>query len=129
MAGSFLLDTVIVIALFNQEGAVVRQLAEADAAFVSVITIGELYFGALRSSRTQENLGRIDRLVERTRTVECDAQVARLYGEIRQRLAERGTPIPTNDMWIAATARRWGLALATRDDHFDHVEDLTVVHW
>jgi tRNA(fMet)-specific endonuclease VapC len=129
MAGSFLLDTVIVIAAFNQEAAVVAGLADADAVFVSVVTIGELDFGARRSRRPQENIARIDRLVERTRVLECDVQVARHYGEIRHRLAEKGTPIPTNDMWIAATARRWGLTLATRDDHFVYVEDLAVVRW
>jgi tRNA(fMet)-specific endonuclease VapC len=129
MAGSVLLDTVIVIAAFGEEAGIAARMADADAVFVSAVTIGELDFGARRSRRTQDNMARIDRLVARTRVLECDAQVARLYGEIKHRLAEKGTPNPTNDMWIAATARRWRLDLATRDDHFDHVQDLSVVRW
>ena len=129
MAGDFLLDTVIMIALFNEEEAVFIRLASADAAFASVITIGELYFGARRSRRTRDNTERIDRFVERTEVLDCDAQVARLYGAIKNRLREKGTPIPDNDIWIAATAQRWDLRLATRDDHFGHVDDLLVERW
>ncbi|MEO1367025.1 MAG: PIN domain-containing protein [Acidobacteriota bacterium] len=44
-------------------------------------------------------------------------------------MRQRGRPIPENDMWIAASALQHNLALATRDSHFQTVEDLSVVRW
>ena len=51
------------------------------------------------------------------------------YGELKQRLALAGTPIPENDLWIAAVALEHGLPVATCDDHFNRVPGLTVLDW
>lgn len=63
MSGKYLLDTNIIIALFADEAAVKSNLARANEVFISSIAIGELYYGARRSSRSNENLERIDELV------------------------------------------------------------------
>ncbi len=59
----------------------------------------------------------------------CDEETARFYGVVKHSLLRKGRPIPENDMWIAASAWQHGLTVATRDGHFDFVDDLSVEHW
>ncbi len=59
----------------------------------------------------------------------CDEGVARFYSEVKDDLRRKGRPVPENDVWIAATALRHDLALATRDSHFEHVDKLRVERW
>jgi tRNA(fMet)-specific endonuclease VapC len=61
--------------------------------------------------------------------VPCDLEVAREYGRLKQRLKERGRPMPENDIWIAAAATHHGMVLVTRDRHFQEVEDLAIADW
>jgi tRNA(fMet)-specific endonuclease VapC len=63
MTGRYLLDTNIVIALFADEMTVKDKLAEAENVFVSCIAVGELYFGAQKSTRAKENVARIAEFV------------------------------------------------------------------
>ena len=62
MNGSVLLDTNILIAFFAQDLAVLQNLQAADAFFIPSIVLGELYFGAMKSSQQTDNLKRIDDL-------------------------------------------------------------------
>jgi tRNA(fMet)-specific endonuclease VapC len=59
----------------------------------------------------------------------CDLSVAQEYGRIKSMLKARGTPLPENDIWIAAIAARHGLIVVTRDRHFHEIEELSVVSW
>jgi len=129
MHGSFLLDTNIIIALFASDAAVKTRLAEADEVFVSSIAIGELYFGAWRSARTQDNLARVDDFATNNVVLACDTETARRYGEIKERLRARGRPIPENDIWMAAITLQHDLILVTRDAHFEAVEGLRLAAW
>jgi tRNA(fMet)-specific endonuclease VapC len=54
---------------------------------------------------------------------------AECYGQIRADLAKAGTPIPENDIWIAALAREQGMLLVTRDAHFQRISGLNIVNW
>lgn len=54
----------------------------------------------------------------------CDAETARQYGEVKNRLRLKGRPLPENDIWIAALALQYDLILVTRDGHFQEVENL-----
>jgi len=58
-----------------------------------------------------------------------DNPPTRHYAEIRLQLASAGTPIPMNDLWIAAIARQHKLPILSRDTHFDHVSGLTRIGW
>ncbi|ARA93624.1 VapC toxin family PIN domain ribonuclease [Rhodothermaceae bacterium RA] len=129
MNGRLLLDTNIVIALFAGEAAVVEPLMAAHEVFIPSIVLGELYYGAHRSTRVSENLDRITRFAAASQILPCDADTARWYGQIKQRLRARGRPIPENDLWIAALTRQHNLTLITRDRHFSDVDDLPVVAW
>ena len=129
MSGKSLLDTNIVIALFAQDRAVAEKLAEAEEVFIPSIVLGELHFGARNSSRVEENIARLDAFVESSAILRCDGATARHYGQVKHRLKVAGTPIPENDIWIAAVAMQFGLALVTRDDHFSAVEALQLELW
>ena len=129
MSGRFLLDTNIIIAIFRGETSIQAQLAGAEEVFVPSIVLGELYFGAHKSRRIEENTARIDDLAASSAVLTCDADTAREYGFIKAGLREKGKPIPENDIWIAAIARQHHLALVTRDEHFGEVDDLEQEIW
>jgi tRNA(fMet)-specific endonuclease VapC len=129
MSGDFLLDTNIAIAFLENETAVVRQVGEADRVFLATAVVGELSYGAQKSGRPQENLARVEALVHRLPVLVCDVEVAWRYGEIKKLLRDKGRPIPENDIWIAATALKHDLTLATRDVHFGEVTGLKTAAW
>ena len=60
MSGNFLLDTNIVVALFAEDSSVQQSLLKAEQVFVPSIVLGELYYGAQKSSRTEENIACVD---------------------------------------------------------------------
>jgi len=129
MNGRFLIDTNIVIALFAGETTVQERLASGVEVFVPSIVLGELYYGALKSTRVEANLARLDEFARSSAVLVCDTETARHYGQIKSKLRERGRPIPENDIWIAAVAMQHGFIVATRDGHFDEVEGLLVEKW
>ena len=129
MTGSPLLDTNIVIAVFDQEPRVVEALNQADDLLIPCIAVGELYWGAYKSTRTEENVARIENFIEGVAILPCDAETGRLYGLIKNQLRIKGRLIPENDIWIAALARQHGMTLITRDIHFQEVDNLSIEVW
>lgn len=129
MSGRYLLDTNIVIGLFANEPAVVQHLEDADEVLIPSIVMGELYYGAHKSSRVKENIAQLDDFASSTVVLGCDTQVARRYGEVKERLRQKGQPIPENDVWIAAIALQHDVTLITRDVHFSEVEGLKIEAW
>ncbi len=129
MNGRFLLDTNIAIALFANETEIRDNLSEAEEIFVPCFVIGELYFGARKSSHVTDNLLRVDEFAASSVVLSCDTETARNYGEIKNALRIKGRPIPENDIWIGAIALQSDLVLVTRDVHFDEIENLKVIHW
>jgi tRNA(fMet)-specific endonuclease VapC len=129
MAGRFLLDTNIVIALFAQEASVLQQLAQAQEVFLPSIVLGELYYGSYKSAQVAANVKRVDELAGRSSVLVCDAETAQHYGQVKSLLRAKGRPLPENDIWVAAVALQHGLTLATRDAHFHEVFSLNIVQW
>ncbi|NJM99728.1 MAG: type II toxin-antitoxin system VapC family toxin [Phormidesmis sp. RL_2_1] len=129
MSGRFLLDTNIVIALFADEAIVKDNLAQASEVFIPSIVVGELCYGARKSGRVEVNLARVDELVAGSTILVCDAETARQYGEVKNKLRLKGRPLPENDVWIAALALQHDLILVTRDAHFQEVESLKTAAW
>jgi len=127
--GRFLLDTNIVIALLQGEDAVLSHLDQAAEVFVSIVTLGELFFGAAKSGRPSENTASVERFAAESAIVFGDLDIAREYGRLKHRLKEIGRPLPENDVWIAATARCHQMVLVTRDRHFVQVENLRTADW
>jgi tRNA(fMet)-specific endonuclease VapC len=129
MSGRYLLDTNIVVAMFGEVQAVEAHVSQADAVYVPVAVLAELYFGAYKSGRVQKNVQRVDKLVATSNVLDCDVETARQFGIIKNQLRARGRPIPDNDIWIAATALQHDLTLATRDSHFNEVTGLNYEAW
>jgi len=108
MTGRYLLDTNIIIALFADEEIVKDNLAQASEVFIPSIVIGELYYGARKSRRVEKNLARVDELVAGSTVLMCDAETARQYGEVKNKLRLKGRPLPENDVWITALTLQLG---------------------
>jgi len=129
VSGKVLLDTNIIISLFAEEKSVLDSLNKAEGVFVPSIVIGELNFGARKSTRVQENLERINIFVASNVILSCDAVTAFYYGRVKEELRKKGKPIPENDIWVAAIALQHDLTLITRDEHFKEVAELTIESW
>jgi tRNA(fMet)-specific endonuclease VapC len=129
MSGEFLLDTNLVIALFAGESSVQRHFSRDPRLFLPTIVVGELWYGALRSARKDENLRRVTDMASSVAVLSCDVETARHYGEVKDRLRQKGRPIPENDLWIAAVALQYNLILVSRDAHFDEIEGLNRQTW
>lgn len=128
-SGRFLLDTNIIILILNRDKSIRKSLAEAREVLIPIISVGELLFGAAKSTRQKENLQVVQTFALHSSVLICDFAVAQEYGEIKNSLKSLGKPIPENDIWIASIARRWNLTLVTRDQHFQVVPGLHVEAW
>ena len=92
-----------------------------------VQVVGEARFGALNSNRPQANLKQLDEFVARCRVLAADAITAMVYADIRFALKNAGTPIPENDIWIAAICVQHEMTLATADKHFLSVKGISLI--
>lgn len=92
MSGRFFVDTNIAIAFLEGESAVRQKFAEAREIFVSSTVLGELYYGAYRSARTEANLTRIEDFMNSVAILTCDAETAKYYGQIKDSLRKKDDP-------------------------------------
>jgi tRNA(fMet)-specific endonuclease VapC len=129
MSGRFLLDTNIVIGMLRGDARIERRLTPATPVVVASVVLGELFFGALKSSRVDDNLRRVKELMSIVSVVGQDANTAYEYGLLKDELRQQGTPIPENDLWLAAVARQHDLTLVSRDHHFEGISRLVLTVW
>ena len=97
--------------------------------YLPSIVIGELYYGAFNSGKKEENIQKIDQLIKESLILACDDTTAKHYGKIKSQLKVKGTPIPENDIWIAALAFQYSLTLISRDTHFSFIDGLKTQRW
>jgi tRNA(fMet)-specific endonuclease VapC len=126
---SVLLDSSVIVRHFRNAEAVSDKLAAFEELHVPQTALGELYYGAFKSARFEENLEKIEQFLVAVYVLGADNETALQYGKIAAQLARDGTPIPQNDIWIAAVAVQCGVPLATTDEHFRRVEGLNVLFW
>ena len=113
----------------EKENGVLEMLEKADIIFVPAIVVGELFAGFRIGKRYAYN-NRVfaDFLSEvNVEVVDVTYDIAQRYGEIVAQLKKNGTPIPTNDIWVAATVLETGSRLITYDKHFKNVPGLYIV--
>jgi tRNA(fMet)-specific endonuclease VapC len=103
--------------------SVVAALESAEEIIVPAAVLGELYAGFRLGTRESENVRELHQFLERpgVKIRPMDHGVARRYGDLVATLKRLGTPIPTNDVWIAAVAIEQNGELLTRDEHFKTV--------
>ena len=127
--GARLLDSSVVIRHFRHGGAITDKLESLTGLYLPSIALGELHSGAQRSARPAKNLAQIEAFLPGVTVLSADEETAEHYGVISAHLAAQGTPVPQNDMWIAATALQCGLTLATCDAHFVRIPGLIWEMW
>ncbi len=133
MEPRFLLDTNICIYIRQERPEPVlrrfRRLRPGEAA-LSVITYGELIFGAAKSLQREAALERLHELVHWLPALPLPESAAEAYGAIRAELAAKGEMIGNNDLWIAAHAIAAGLTLVTNNEkEFRRVRGLKLQNW
>jgi tRNA(fMet)-specific endonuclease VapC len=127
-SGKLLLDSSIVIAHFRQDDEVSLKLLDATALYLGAVALGELEYGARKSANPDRKLAQLRAFLPWVTILPVSEQTAEHYGQIQVQLALAGTPIPQNDVWIAALAQEHGLPIVIRDAHFAHVSGLTVLN-
>jgi tRNA(fMet)-specific endonuclease VapC len=120
------LDTSAYSRLRGGDEGVVDWLAAAAVVFVPAVVLGELQAGFFLGGRRRENEETLRSFLGEPFVELCniDADVSRRYGEIFAALRRAGTPIPTNDIWIAAVTLVTGGHLLTFDEDFARVGGL-----
>jgi tRNA(fMet)-specific endonuclease VapC len=127
----YLLDANAVIALLNDTTSPIarriRRYAPRDFG-VSAVVIHELYYGAFKSQRVDQNVARVDAL--QFSVLEFDEEDARQAGQIRAHLTSKGTPIGPYDVLIAGQAKARELTLVTHNTtEFQRVPGLKIEDW
>jgi len=118
-----ILDTNAYTNLFRGDKTVLEALGLADRVFMSVFVLGELYAGFKGGDREAKNREQLDDFLRRptVRILTATQETADIFGTIKDRIKKAGTPIPINDVWIAAHATESGSHLLTYDTHFSDI--------
>ena len=121
-----LLDTNAYVALKRGNESVARVLRESSEIVFSTIVLGELLFGFRNGNRLAKNISELDAFLDdpRVGVLAVSRTTADRFGRIAAQLRRAGTPIPSNDIWIAAQTFESGAELITFDDHFGAVAGL-----
>lgn len=104
----------------------VDRFRRAEEILVPFVVLGELRAGLAGGARTGENEANLVRFLDSRRVdvVLADEDTTHHYGRLFHQLRRQGTPIPTNDLWIAALVVQHQLHLFARDAHFDHLPQI-----
>ena len=123
------IDTNRYVDLCSGVDQTIAVLEEADAVLVPFVVLGELRAGFARGRRQAENGRTLRRflLKDGVDVLFADDHTTHHYASVYRQLRKQGTPIPTNDMWLAALVLQHNLALHARDAHFDHLPQLVRV--
>ncbi len=129
----YLLDTNICIYIMNRRPlTVIRKFKQFDIGDIGIssITVSELYYGAKKSNRLEENIQRLWAFLMPFEVVSYDGAAANAYGDIRVDLERKGAVIGPLDMLIAAHALSLGLILVTNNvKEFQRISSLSVENW
>ena len=105
------------------EPRVVERLDPAEWIGVPAVVVGELWAGFLLGTRVDENIAALEEFLRNpvVETLPVDGETGRIFGEMLIDLRRKGRPLPTNDIWIAATAAQSGATVLTFDEHFREI--------
>lgn len=128
-----MLDANICIYIIKKQPPNVLQRFEQlpiGAVSMSLISYGELEYGALKSNSAKKSLGILEELKHYIPVLPIKIDTAMHYADIRKTLEKKGTPIGNNDLWIAAHARSIGHTLVSNNiKEFSRVSDLKLENW
>ena len=130
---SFLLDTNVCIKLIkgNQPSFINKiKTIGMDNIYICSIVRYELYYGAFKSQKKEENLNKLEIFLNSFKNLDFDIKSAEICGRIRSNLEFKGTPIGSYDIMIASIALRNKLTLVTHNiSEFSRIKDLVIEDW
>jgi tRNA(fMet)-specific endonuclease VapC len=124
-----ILDTNAVSAVLSGDQQIGAVLQRADRHHLPLGVIAEYQYGLLASRRRKRLQELFRRLESDSIILYADRETADWYVAIRHDLKRNGTPIPENDIWIAAIARQHSLEIVSQDAHFDLVDRVKRREW
>jgi tRNA(fMet)-specific endonuclease VapC len=115
--------------LITGDAKVAAIVETAEAVYLPFIVVGELRAGFAAGKRQAEHERLLRRLLlkDGVEVLFADEQTTHHYAQAYAQLRRQGTPIPTNDLWIAALVLQHDLALCTRDRHFEHLPQIPLI--
>lgn len=124
-----IIDTNALSGLFKRDPSVVRLVGELEAVHLPVIVLGEFLYGLRGSSRREEWEPTLFAFSKTCSVLSILESTLPAYATIRHDLKKAGTPIPENDIWIAALALEYNLPILSNDRHFDRIGHTKRVGW
>lgn len=124
-----ILDTNALSAYFDRSANLIEIVSQAREIVIPVIVVGEYGHGIARSRYREAYERSLGRMLERCTILDVNNTTARHYTSIRLELRAAGTPIPANDVWIAALSRQHSMPIVSRDGHFDFVAGIDRRSW
>ena len=124
-----ILDTNAVSAAADREPAALEIVARAERVEVPVIVLGEYRLGIAQSRHYASYKNWLRDWISAVTVLDIEEETTQHYAAIGLELKKKGTPIPANDLWIAALCRQHGLPLLSRDRHFDVVAGIHRLDW
>lgn len=121
-----LVDTNAYAAFKKNEDVAVATFRAVEYIGVNITVLGELFSGFRGGNKELQNKKELEQFLDspRVNVITLDEETAEFYARIYWDLKKKGAPIPTNDIWIAASAMRHGLSLFTYDEHFNNIDGL-----
>ena len=121
-----LLDTSGYVGFKRGTEEVVDSITSAEAVLFSPVVLGELMFGFRNGNRFKENMDELSKFLEHkvVEIIHIGKTTSDRYSRIAHHLKRQGTPIPSNDIWIAAQAMEHGAEIITLDRHFENITGL-----
>lgn len=126
-----MLDTSAYSAFLRGNAEIKSSLQQASEIFLNPVILGELLAGFLIGKREKKNRTVLQEFLSssRVKVVEIDEETSERYAVIINYLRKEGTPIPTNDLWISASAMQYGLKVLTTDSHYLKVPQIITEYY
>ena len=123
---TILLDTNAYASFLGGDKNVLEALGSAEIVYLSIVVLGELYAGFLGGSRIKDNKKILHNFLKKptVQILNATAETSEIFGMLKDSLKKAGTPLPINDVWIAAHAFETGSVVITYDHHFTKVSGL-----
>jgi tRNA(fMet)-specific endonuclease VapC len=123
---NLILDTNAYTRLLVDDKDVLEAVASAETVFMSIFVLGELHAGFSGGRKERENKDILMRFMRKpsVKILNATYDTAEIFGSIKNGLKQAGTPLPINDVWVAAHGIETGSIIITYDAHFKHIPGL-----
>ncbi len=127
--GKLAVDTNAVIAYREANPEVCTLIDSVASICLPAIVLGELLYGAINSAKPEKNEYDIILFANNSNLMAIEEAAAIRYARVRYDLKKKGSPIPENDIWIAALCLGQSVPLLSNDVHFEKINELEVINW